>query len=54
MNKNEAIKILMEQTPADRVINSYEGLTFFDFTVSCGGDIVAYRIYKETGKIYER
>ena len=54
MTQQTALDILFEKTPADYIIKSDETPDFFQFQVSCGGDICTYRIYKESGKIYEK
>lgn len=54
MSYSEALKILFNETPADYINESFETFEFFEFNVSCGGDAAVYRIYKSSGKVYER
>ena len=49
----EAKKILFDQTPADRIIDSYEARDFWEFAVRAGGDVLTYRVYDD-GMICER
>ena len=51
--EEEAKKILFNQTPADRIIDSYETKDFWEFDVRAGGDVLTYRIYDD-GEVYER
>lgn len=54
MIKQDALDILFEETPTDYIMDSDETPEFFQFYVSCGGDACTYRIYKESGQIYEK
>ena len=54
MSLQDALNILFEETPTDYIIENDETPDFFQFQVSCGGDICTYRIYKKTGDIYEK
>ena len=51
MTKSNALDILFEETPTDYILEDYETPDFFQFTVSCGGDVVTYRIYKKDGRL---
>ena len=51
MTKNDALDILFEETPTDHILEDYEAPDFFQFIVSCGGDVVTYRIYKKDGRL---
>ena len=45
------LEFLDENTGFDRVIESYATREFTEFIVSCGGDVVTYRVYgPERGK----
>lgn len=54
MTRKEALDILFESTPTDYVMESNETPDFFQFHVSCGGDVCTYRIYKKDGSVYEK
>ena len=54
MTYKEALNILFEETPIETIYDSYDTSEYFEFVGSCGGDSLKYRIYKETGKIYEK
>ena len=44
-------EFLDENTGLDRVIESYATREFTEFIISCGGDVVTYRVYgPERGK----
>jgi hypothetical protein len=53
LDEEEAKKILFEKTPADRVVDSYEDRSFWEFTCRAGGDVLTYRIYDD-GDVTER
>ena len=54
MTYKQALKILYESTPVEIVKGSYETPNFWEFIGSCGGDICRYRVYKSSGKVYEK
>lgn len=54
MKRQDAIKILFEETPADYILEEFETPEFFEFHVSAGGDVLKYRVYKKTGEVHER
>ena len=54
MTRQDALDILFDQTPTDYIMDSDEAPDFFQFHVSCGGDVCTYRIYKETGRVCEK
>lgn len=49
----EAKKIIFNQTPTDRIIDSYETKEFWEFVCRAGGDVLTYRLYDD-GMICER
>lgn len=53
LDREEAEKILFDNTPADRIVDTYEDSNFWDFTCRAGGDVLTYRIY-DSGTITER
>ena len=54
MSYKEAVEILFEETPTDYILESFEAPDFFQFYVSCGGDVITYRVHKDTGRVHER
>jgi hypothetical protein len=54
MRYKEAVDILYDNTPTDYVMEYDETPDFFEFRVSCGGDVCRYRVYKKDGSIYEK
>lgn len=54
MKRQDAIKILFEETSADYILEEFETPEFFEFHVSAGGDALKYRVYKKTGEVHER
>ena len=54
MTEKEAIKIVMNQTPIETIINSFSTPEYYDILGECGGDILRYRVYKKTGAVYEK
>lgn len=50
---NKATTILFENTPADRILETYEAKDFVEFICVAGGDPLCYRVY-DNGKIYEK
>ena len=53
LDREEAEKILFDNTPADRIVDTYEDSNFWEFTCRAGGDVLTYRIY-DSGTITER
>ncbi len=53
MTQEKAKKILFDNTPADRIIETHQAGDFWEFTVRAGGDVLVYRIY-DNGEIYSR
>ena len=54
MKRKDAIDILFGSTPTDYILDSHETPDFFEFNVSCGGDVCTYRIYKNSGTITQK
>jgi hypothetical protein len=53
MSQQDALDILFENTPTDYIMGSYETSDFYEFHVSCGGDICIYKVYKKDGRVHE-
>lgn len=53
MTIQEARKILFDNTPADRVLDTYQTSSFIEFVCKAGGDTLTVRIYND-GTITER
>ena len=49
----KAKKILFEQTPADRILDTYDDYNYIEFTCSAGGDVMRIRIY-DNGTVVEK
>lgn len=54
MTRNEAVKIILEETPTDYFGEVFETPDFFEFHVICGGDSCTYRVYKEDGRLCQK
>ena len=54
MNYKKAVEILFEETPMEIVYDFYETPYFFEFRGECGGDLMAYRVYKNNGMVTSR
>lgn len=54
MNYTDAIDILFEETPMEIIYEYDETPDFFQFRGEAGGDVMCYRIYKETGQVTAR
>lgn len=54
MTHKQALELLYNSTPVETILTSYEALDYFEFVGECGGDVIRYRVYKATGKIYEK
>lgn len=54
MTYKEAIKILFENTCIETVTAYHETPDFWEFVGECGGDSLRYRVYKSSGKVYEK
>ena len=50
----QAVKILFEETCIEIIDYYHEAPDYFEFIGTCGGDVMRYRVYKETGKVYEK
>lgn len=57
-NKNitykQAVAIPFEETCIEIIDYYHEAPDYFEFIGTCGGDVMRYRVYKETGKVYEK
>ena len=49
----QARKMILESTPADRIIDTYEDRDYIEFVCKAGGDVLTYRVYRG-GTIVER
>ena len=49
----KARKILFDNTPADRVLETYATPDYVEFICVAGGDPMRFRVYND-GKIYEK
>lgn len=49
----KAKKILYNETPADRIIDTYQTSSFIEFVCKAGGDTLTVRIYND-GTVTER
>lgn len=54
MTYKEALNILFEETPIEDIMAYHEAPDFWEFVGTTGGDPVRYRVYKSTGKVYEK
>jgi hypothetical protein len=54
MTYKEALDILFEETPIDIIHGYHESPEYWEFVGAAGGDAVRYRVYKNTGKVYEK
>ena len=53
MTVKKAKEFLFNQTPADKILDTYKDKDFVEFVTKCGGDVVVYRIYNN-GTIGEK
>lgn len=49
----QAKKILFNNTPVDRIIETYEDRDYIEFVCKAGGDTLTYRVYRG-GTLVER
>lgn len=49
----QARKMILESTPVDRIIETYEDRDYIEFVCKAGGDTLTYRVYRG-GTIVER
>ena len=54
MTHRQALDLLYNNTPVEIIIDSHETPDYYEFVGECGGDVMRYRVYKATGKIYEK
>lgn len=53
MSIEEAKKILYNETPADRILDTYKTNSFIEFICTAGGDTMRVRVYND-GTVTEK
>ena len=54
MTYKQAVEILFKETCIEIIGYYHEAPDYFEFIGTCGGDVMKYRVYKKTGKVYEK